>query len=203
MDDKTIKLVDAIKKEIDDLYDDVVLFRDKTAEDRLVDACLEFIFSRGYKLSENIIPLHPEIKNINDLINFFYNMFNRYHPDMLLYKNNDQDRSIAKAFVESRKQAEGISDEMALAQCVEIIKVIFENEAKFNFTMPLSFSIFGQKNCYWITEFAVRMLNDKIKRDREELNERLADEFMANDYKGPTGWTADEINTAYDKLKGE
>jgi hypothetical protein len=203
MDDKTKKLVDVIKHEIDGLYDDNVLFRDRGVETRLEAACLKFILSRGYKLSEDSIPQHPEIKNIHDIIKFFYGMLDKYHPEMLKYRNNEQDMAIAREFVNSRKLSDGLNEKDALAQCVEIIKTIFENEERFNFTMPLNFGMFGQKNCAWITEVAVRLLNERIQREKEELDERLADEFMNRFYSGPKGWSTEEIVLALSKLEGE
>ena len=113
--------------------------------------------------------------------------------------------ALASSFVEARQEADGLTKELALQQCAAIIKTIFEEEEKFNFSFPITFSVLGQKNCGWITELAIKLINERALREQSEKEERdiaVADEY-AKKYADLAGWPSEEIDRILNSLEGE
>jgi hypothetical protein len=67
--------------------------------------------------------------------------------------------------------------------------------------MPVTFGVFGQKNCGWITEVAVRILNERTKKVKEEENLLFANAH-ADKNTMPAGWDITDIEEALKKLEG-
>lgn len=142
---------------------------DKYSE--LKETCKKFLVYVGYKVVD---PVQYQIivKKQDDLINFFYTLLAYYHPEWLSKRNSTgQDRAMAKQFVEVRMTT-GISKQIALNECAEIIETVFKHENEFHFKYPLSFSIFGQKKLGWVTDYAMQIINKK----RTEANIRAEEE---------------------------
>lgn len=133
----------------------------------LIYACIEFLVYKGYKISK---PLQTfNIKKLDDIIHLFYAHSDLKHSELINnYRNLMKDRTLAKNFIASRQEAGNISKEAAMNECAEIITTIFEHEDEFNFKQPLTFSVLGQKNCGWITEKAIQIINKKRLGYEEE-----------------------------------
>jgi hypothetical protein len=173
-----------------------------TSTDSIERVCISFLEHRGYRVNkmEEVATGKP-VKDIKDLIDYFYTMYKRYHPDVYIYRNREQDLALAASFVEARQVADELTKEQALKQCAAIIQVIFEEEERFHFTMPVTFGVFGQKNCGWITEVAVRILNERIKKAKEEEDLVFANAH-ADKNTTPAGWDITDIEEALKKLEG-
>jgi len=165
--------------------------------------CGEFLQARGYVLrkSENVISAKP-IKNVQDLIEYFYMLQKKYHPDIYIYRNRERDLSIASALIESRQRDDGLTKEAALKQCAAIIQTLFEEEDKFGFTTPITFGFLGQKNCGWITEMALTLLNDKMRKAKDEEDLLFANAH-ADKCNLPAGWSLQDIEHALKSLEGK
>jgi hypothetical protein len=129
-------------------------------------------------------PRNKSIKSLDDLINLFYDLFERYHPGLEVnYGILVRDRKLARDWVNSRSLASGSSKEIAMSECAEVIKTIFEHEDEFKFNMPISFSILGLKSCGWITDKAIQIINRKKLKEEEERSEayirKLDEEYDA------------------------
>jgi hypothetical protein len=171
--------------------------------DAVISACLSFLESKGYsfKKIDTTVVAKP-INTDQDLIEHFYTLFKRYHPDMYIYRNRDVDLKLVSSLIEARQQADGLTRELAIKQCASIMQVIFEEEERFNFNMPITFSIFGQKNCGWITDVAVRILNERMKKAKAEEDFLFANAHAAKCDK-PAGWLIEDIDKALAKLEGK
>lgn len=147
------------------------LFGDPEADLKL--ACSEYLSSKGYKV------VHPRyktrVKSVEGLVDYFYDMYSRSLDRsgewVPVYRNNRmQDLGTAKRFVESRMEASGIDKETAIKECAEIIKTVVENFDEFGFKKALSFSIFGQDKCAWITQKAMGILNSSEAALKEAVD---------------------------------
>lgn len=167
-------------------------------------ACIDFLKSRGYNVVKTFLePADIKIKSIKDLIEYFYILKKKYHPEQYVYRNNLADLALAKAFVESRQEAENLSEEEALQQCAAIIKIIFEEEDKFSFRSPIVFGFLGQKNCGWITEYAIKLLNERNLKKQLELEERrllFVDDYEKQ-YTHLAGWDEHDIDYVLNSLE--
>lgn len=165
-------------------------------------ACSAFLKHRCYSIKKVEYDYTGKpIKDIQDLIDYFYGLMSKHHPGESVYRNREQDLSIALAFVEARKEADGITKEAALKQCAALIQIVFEEEERFNFNIPINFGIFGQKNCAWITEVAVRIMNERIRTAKEEEDVNFANAH-ADKFIG-TGWSQEDIELAIKNLEGD
>lgn len=142
----------------------------------LENHCKEFLLEAGYRV---VKPLKPRFKATreDDLFHLFYDRLKYYHPDSSVYSNLKRDRAIASRFVKARMELEDVSKEYALNECAEIILTVFEHEQDFNFNLPLTFEMFGQANCAWITEKAIGIMNDKKAKREAEVIDRMIDEY--------------------------
>lgn len=148
----------------------------------LASYCKDFLLDLGYKVV-NPISYKFKATRIDDLFNLFYERLEYYHPEMTgSYRNLKRDRAVASRFVEARVKASGISEKHALSECAEIILTVFEYENDFNFNLPLTFEMFGQANCGWITDKAVQIMNKtREKRERlmvDKMIEEYNDEYI-------------------------
>lgn len=139
-----------------------------TSFDSLTNACIEYLKFKGYKVVEPTKPKY-NIKKLDDLIHLFYAFSDNRHPELMNnYRHIDRDRKIASALVRSRREATGYGMKVAMNECGEIIETIFEHEKEFNFTIPITFGILGQKNCGWITDKSIQIMNRKRLKAAEE-----------------------------------
>lgn len=168
------ELVSQIKKCSTDIVDQPgFLVPDYTALEAL---CKEFLMELGYRV---VRPLNPRFKaaRIDDLYNLFYERLKHYHPDLAVYSNQSRDRAIASRFLKTRMEAGDVSKKYALGECAEIILTIFEHEDEFNFNLPLTFEMFGQINCGWITDKAIKIINTKKKKNEQILIDKMIQDY--------------------------
>lgn len=143
----------------------------------LIEACKNFLVYKGYKIITPVNCLY-NVKKTDDLIHLFYALSDAKHPELMnSYRNLEKDRFLAKEFVKSRMLASGVNKEEAIKECAEIIDTIFRDEGEFNFEIPLTFGILGQKNCGWITDKAVQIINKKKLNIENEGREELIAEY--------------------------
>ena len=142
----------------------------------LEDYCKEFLLKSGYRV---VRPLKTRFKATreDDLFHLFYDRLKYYHPETSVYSNLKRDRAIASRFVKARMELGDVSKEYALNECAEIILTVFEHEADFNFNLPLTFEMFGQANCAWITEKAIDIMNEKREKREAEIIDKMIDEY--------------------------
>ena len=146
----------------------------------LETCCKEFLLERGYRVVKPITPRFKAI-SIDDLYNLFYERLRYYHPDLSVYSNISRDRAIASRFLKNRMEVGDVSKEYALSECAEIILTVFEHEDEFNFNLPLTFEMFGQANCAWITEKAINIMNVKRGKREEMLMNKMVEDYN-NEY---------------------
>jgi len=146
----------------------------------LENYCKEFLLESGYRV---VKPLKARFKakREDDLFHLFYDRLKYYHPDLSVYSNLKRDRAIASRFVKARMELGDISKEYALNECAEIILTVFEHENDFNFNLPLTFEMFGQANCAWITEKAIGIINKKKEKREALIIDKMIEEYN-NEY---------------------
>lgn len=143
----------------------------------LAGYCKDFLLDLGYKVV-NPISYKFKATRIDDLFNLFYERLEYYHPELTgSYRNLKRDRAVASRFVEARVKASGISEKHALSECAEIILTVFEYEEDFNFNLPLTFEMFGQANCGWITDKAVQIMNKTREKKERDAVDKMIDEY--------------------------
>lgn len=170
------KYIDAIKKALADLDQPSVFGIDY---EPLEQACTAFLKQRKYKVVKS--PKITNLTKIDDLIEAYYALEQYWHPDRPGSRRDAvRDRALAKRFVEARMEASGLDKESALNECFLIIRTVFRHEDDFNFTLPFSFGMFGQKKCGWITEKALQILEDPERQAdyNDKYAEKIADQIF-------------------------
>jgi hypothetical protein len=161
----------------------------------LEKACVDFLKNIGYKVVKPIKDPKNYVKDLDTLIDFFYNRLNSNHPRHInVYRNLGRDRKIAGKFLENRIKATGCSSKTALKECGEIIRTIFDHEDKFNFDRQIRFEFLGQENMGWVTDKAIQILNNNMT-EKEDLEAEIICKNITNkeiqNYK--IGYNLDEI----------
>ena len=144
----------------------------------LASYCKAFLLELGYRVVKPLTPRFKAIR-IDDLYNLFYERLKHYHPDLCVYSNQSRDRAIASKFLKVRMEAGDVSKKYALSECAEIILTVFEHEDEFNFNLPLTFEMFGQANCGWITSKAIQIMNKKREKRESIMIDKMIDEYNA------------------------
>lgn len=151
--------------------------------DNLENACIEFLKYRGYNVSKPQKYLNTKVKSLKDLIDLFYSLLDKRLDDTscyISYRNNQiKDLAIAKSFVDSRMVVNDVGRDIALKECANIVKTIFDHYYEFNFKYPINFSIFGQKKMGWVTDKALQILNRCLKDEIEDRSELKRKEALA------------------------
>lgn len=143
--------------------------------DGIAQVCKKLLISMGYKVVDPVKKIF-NVKSIDDLIALFYAYLDYKHPELAgTHRNIKKDRAIAKRFLEGRMEVGSLNKEMALDECAQIIKTIFDREQEFKFTIPLSFEIFGQQAAGWITKKAVELLNEERESAQQKIVEEIQD----------------------------
>ena len=164
---------------------------------KVAKVCKEFLIFMGYKVVDPVKKTF-NVKNINDLITLFYAYLDYKHPELSdAHRNVKKDRAIAKRFLEARMEIGNLNKEYALDECAQIIKTVFDREPEFNFTIPLSFGMFGQESVGWITRKAVELMNagkEESKKKRiEEIQDRHIQKYLKNHGEESLGFDVDEL----------
>jgi len=173
--------------------------------ERLATACKKLLISMGYKV---VAPLKRKfnVKNINDLITLFYAYLDYKHPELAgTHRNIKKDRAVAKRFLDGRMEVGSLNKEHALDECARIIKIIFDREPDFNFTIPLSFDIFGQQALGWITKKAVEFMNAEREsigqKIVESTQEKYIEKYIVKYGEDSIGFNVDELLRKLEKGK--
>ena len=187
------KIINAISAGLSETQQES-LFRSESTS--LEDACVDYLRYKGYSVRKPF--MYPyEIKKLNDLISVFYTLLSKYNKkDVIIYRNEKQDLKIAKSFVESIQNTDGLSRQAAMKQCASIIQIVFKNIDRFKFNIPLTFGIFGQQKMSWVTELAIKIMNEEIEEYKELSVLRKIDEMIAKYSKEDIGWSDNMINIA-------
>ena len=157
----------------------VTIFNNDNCIDKIIEESIRYLRFKGFKV---VAPqtFKNKIKNIDDLIRYFYSLLN--NKDSIRYTtsyNENRDRATAKRFVSNRMLATGASKEYSLNECGEIISTIFKHEKEFKFKYDITFSIFGQGNLKWVTDKAIQIMNKNLQEKEEEDAEILREKAIA------------------------
>jgi hypothetical protein len=125
--------------------------------------------------------------------------FEQHFPEFAVpYNKTAHDRKLAKLFVASRMEAEGISREKAMQQCASIIHTFFKHIDKFNLEITLSFGIFGQANMGWLTNKIIDLMNtDMLKREKEKNKRLVASQTEMIKDQIRSRWSPEELDKLY------
>lgn len=160
----------------------------KEKKDSVLSACIELLSEEGYKVVKREKPRY-NIRNCDDLIHLFYAFLEYKHPEFACnFRDLNRDRKIAKLFIEERAGINKTSKNAALAECAEIITTIFKHEDEFKFKIPLTFGILGQKNCGWITDKAIQIINKEKLNRNEERRATLIESYEKSYESEPDGF---------------
>jgi len=159
---------------------EAILHNGIAREQIIEQKCVEYLKSYGYTVTKEVEPDHKNVKNSNDLVQFFYALVDYHYPSPVgYYRNVGKDRKIAKRFVESRMDMAGVDKKVAIRQCVLLIEALFKHADKFNFkTAPTSFGIFGQDSMGWVTEKLINIVIEEQKEKRRDYHNRLEKEIL-------------------------
>lgn len=189
----------AIKKALSETDQKSFLVPSEDEYNELIEACRSFLLYSGYKVIEPV-KYSYNIKKLDDLIDLFYAMLYNKHPEWAGGNISwDRYRGTAKQFVGERMKSSGLSKERAMNECGEIIKTIFDYEKDFNFNRPLSFGIFGQKNCGWITDKAVQIMNRESMNKESRKQKALISSYEKSYESEDTGFK--DLDEILEKIK--
>lgn len=173
------------KKKVDKLEELYNLLNEKfnqttifeVEDERIVELCKDILGDKGYKVISK--PANRlKAKNIDDLINNFYNLLDFVIPSQMERKNLARDRAIAKGFLESKMEC-GLTEEAALRECSLIIHTVLRNLDKFSFKKEyLDFKIFGKKHVGWISTKVAEILREKQYKLEDEMSDAYCKEVM-------------------------
>ena len=152
--------MDAIRSALSDL-DNGVLFN--SDQGRLKLACKNYLISEGYRVTDPVKRVY-KITKLDQLIDLFYTLLQRDHPEIGQARSKSRDFITAKRFLLSRISSGSINKIEALNECYDIILTVFKNYDEFNFNIPIFFGMFGQGAKFgWVTQKALDIMYDKNK----------------------------------------
>lgn len=169
-----------------------------------VETCVKFLKGQNYSVRPPL-SYPAKITKLDDLISIFYVFLNNtYEKHLLPSSNTKRDRAVAKAFIEKRMETDNISRSDAMQQCALIVQTVLRTPEVFKFESPPTFGIFGQAEMGWITERAVRIINDKISKDEEAKAERAANKMTEKiEKKYKTGYSMEQLVACQKKLEDQ
>jgi len=152
------------------------LFADgKSIEEVRIEAAKEILLKAGYRIIDPVV-INDKITNKRQLRDYFYMRLDSKHPNRQRRRmpNIKFDMQIIGRFVDS--QMNGVSEKVAIQECVSIIDTLFDYEEEFKFKYPLTdIGILGQGKMSWITEKAIDLLNKKRQQSVEKETNKKAD----------------------------
>lgn len=163
-------------------------------ESAIEESAVKYLEEKGYKVVPPLV-LPTKIESSVDLYYTYRKLVDRYHPEWRnVYIKTEQARKIAKRFVETRMQAEGVSRKRALQLCAEILYAVFKFEDEFKFRTSIQFGMFGQGEFKWVSDKAIQLINAR----QDKLDEEYSD-LMINDMYSrikPRGWSEKKLDRA-------
>lgn len=200
MKDKAEQILNEIHEGWIETQQDNLFSNGNSKLEKLEQACVSYLKHKGYKIIEPVIYKY-NIKKLEGLIKLFYLLLDRAHPEYTnIYRNLDKDRVVMKRLIESRLKNNNLSKEAVLNECAEIIDTIFEHEVEFKFRFPISLGMLGQKNCGWITEKAIQIMNNKKINYSKEKQEQLITKYEENYNEEEIGFNNLDINSILESL---
>jgi len=177
-----------------DLFGNKEMFTKNSTE-----LCVKFLKGQGYSLRPPL-DYPTKIIKLDEIISMFYGFLgNSYEKHLLPASNIKRDRAVAKAFIEKRMETDQISYEDAMQQCAMIVRIVLRTPDVFKFETPPTFGIFGQAEMGWITERAIKIINEQITKDNIVAAEKAIDEMTERiEKKYKMGHSLEEL-TAYQK----
>jgi len=170
-----------------------------TMEDTRIEDAKKLLINKGYKITGPFVG-KSEVTSVLKLRDYFYTrLFNKYPKKINdTVRNFGKELSITKQMVESRM--EGVNKKHAIEECVTIIDTIFDYEDAFKFKFPIiDIGILGQKNCEWITEKAVDIMNRNKIKEEEERRDELIDS-ISNSIEIDLDARLEELHVTLNKL---
>lgn len=165
--------MDAIRSALSDL-DSGMLFDSDNGCSKL--ACKNYLISEGYRVTDPVKRVY-KITKLDQLIDLFYTLLQRDHPEIGQAKNKSRDFITAKRFLLSRVSSGSINKIEALNECHDIILTVFKHYGEFNFNIPIFFGMFGQGAKFgWVTQKALDIMYNKNKSKVEsEYKHKIED----------------------------
>ena len=168
------------------------------------ELCVEWLRYRSYSVRPPIS--YPvKITKSDEIISMFYGFLNNtYEKHLLPPSNIKRDRAIAKSFIEKRMEADKISRKDAMQQCAMIVRIVLKTPEVFKFETPPTFGIFGQAEMGWVTERAVKIINEQITKDNVIAAEKAIDEMTERiEKKYKMGHSLEELVAYQKKLEDQ
>jgi len=168
------------------------------------ELCVKFLKGQNYSVRPPI-NYPAKITKLDEIISMFYGFLsNTYQKHLLPPSNVKRDRAVAKALVEKRMEADKISRYDAMQQCALIVKTVLMTPEVFKFESPPTFGVFGQAEMGWVTERAIRIINDQITKDEIRATEKAVDEMTERiEEKYTMGYSLGELAACQKKLEGQ
>ena len=152
--------MDAIRSALSDLDSNTLFNSDYSG---LKAACRDYLISEGYRVTDPVKRMH-KITKLDQLIDLFYTLLQRDHPEIGQARSKSRDFITAKRFLVSRVGNGGINKKEALNECYDIILTVFKHYDEFHFNIPIFFGMFGQGAKFgWVTQKALDIMYDKNK----------------------------------------
>lgn len=198
------EVIDKIRGGLSCLDQDSIFSSISSGYTEIEKACVDYLKVMGYSVHPPYI-FPNKIKKLDDLRTLFYNLYIRKFPEKIAYvKDESTERKTATQFVKARMEASNTDKNTAMQECGEIIKTVFENLDEFNFTIPITFGIFGQKSMAWVTNTAVGIMNKKITLYEQEKYEKRSEEIIRERAKHTRpGWTDEQLDRAIKNMEGK
>lgn len=170
-----------LKQAIDTLEGNSPLIPEESRFNAVIKECVALLRANGYevkKLPERL----KTVKSLKALVDQFYLVLKFRHRDVVPYREDKVDLSIAKALVNKVMELTGLDYNMAINFASNLIDIIFKFEKEFNFEPGslYSFRIFGQDKMAWVTDKAIRIYNREANNEDELM--RMADK-ATEDYR--------------------
>ncbi len=168
------------------------------------EICVDYLKGRGYSIGPPV-GYPAKITKLHELVSMFYGFVRNIYPKQLWsYSNDKQDRAIAKAFIEGRMKDDMLDYDTALKQCALIIQIVFRRPDIFRFETAPTFGVLGQASMGWVTERAVKLINEQIVKDNKIADERAAEKMTKKiEENSPNvGYSLEELETIRKKLEG-
>ena len=143
--------------------------------------CIEFLQSRGYRVTKVSSDPLEKIKSVKDLLRFYESRLVYYSPErsFLYAKNYEEDSIYLSGLVKSRERL-GLGRKEALQEAAQIIDVVLKYEKTLNLKSPItSPAIFSSRS---IMNWACSILNGENSKTSAVDNERAIENcnFLSN-----------------------
>lgn len=174
------RLRDLLCDDVHDLY-----ITQADIENSMVEACVEFLLSRNYKV---ISPPSNDlnVNKIQDLRDRFYSLANRKYAGKYasMGRGNSMDITIMRNFVNSRVR-DGVTRKVALLECAKIMETVFNYSEKMGIEGQITINMFDPGLFSWVVDKALRVINGEIQLQEdayvEEIANKMCDRGMDTD----------------------